>query len=350
MSQSVSLTKEALKAQAHHFRSFERLLELELSGLTNDSRYELNFSRLVKPDPFRLFDVKANTDLPFMLGTDQRDHLVPLVAERLAPLRSGGLVLDIGAGDGQSTAATLQNRNEPLSLLPLDPAAGALQRYQDLFASQLPHIVVPRTLAIGIDDWVSAEPDSEIFSEDHFDTIVAIHSLYFTADLSGFLHRAYDRLLPGGKMLIVFAECDGRFSGRLAKDYREHNPVPSNSDHPLGGDGLDRLFGVLDPSADRSDCEAALRDHLDGDLFRVVEIVRQPTRLFGHDLGDIIACGFLTSLSPSDDEELGRQIRYISSRLQDEPETFDLRLSLAGPRARMLSVAQPQIFIELEKR
>jgi len=353
MSQSLALTCEALKAQAHYFRSFEHLLELELSGLSGDSRYELNFSRLVKPDPFRLFDVDANADQPFMLGTDQRDYLVPLLAARLDALTPGARVLDLGSGDGQTTAAALHGRAKPLTLLPLDPADGALARYQDHFASELPHISVPETLVASIDDLLAGGvggAGTAAALKEPLQMIVAIHSLYFSADLAGLLRFAHDRLPPRGKVVIVFAECNGRFSGRLAEDYWREHPGSSGGDHAIGGDDLDRFFGVLDAAAGRAECEAALRDRLGDDLFGVVDVTRQPSRLFGHDLGDIIAAGFLTSLSAADDDQLKHQIHYVSQRLQAEPETFDLRLSLDGPRARMLSVAQPQIFIELEKR
>lgn len=350
MSRSIPLTRAALQPQASHFRSFERLLELELSGLTGGSRYELNFSRLMKPDPFRLFGVDSGPDLPFMLGTDQRDHVVPLIAGRLAGLPPGAMLLDIGSGDGQTTAAALESRADPLTLIPLDPAEGALQRYRDFFSSHYPQFSVPRTVAAGIDELLAAAPGSAAAVDGPLDMILAIHALYFTADHAGFLRFAHDRLRSGGKLLIVFAECDGRFSGRLAREYRARYPAPGDRRHHTGGDDLDRFFGVPGANAGREACEAALRDRLGGELFHVADVVRQPTRLFGHDLGDIIACGFLTSLAPADDTELRQQIHFVSSRLQEAPEVFDLRLTVSGPRARMLSVAQPQIFIDLEKR
>ena len=43
-----------------------------------------------------------------MLGTDQRDMLVPKLAETLLVLPPGGYVLDIGSGDGQTTSYALR--------------------------------------------------------------------------------------------------------------------------------------------------------------------------------------------------------------------------------------------------
>ena len=349
MSRSRPLTKAALGAQAHEFRSFERLLELELDGLALDPQYELLFSRLVKPDPFRLFGVEAPGELPFMLGTDQRDYLVPLLARELARLGPEAHVLDVGAGDGLTTASALEGRREPLALLPLDPAEGALERYRDRFDSSLPQIAIPRLLVGGIDGLVSALPGSELALTEPLDAVLAIHTLYFSEDLPTFLRFAHDRLVPGGRMVITFAVAGGLFTGRLARDYWQSHPDPGPATRHDGA-SIDRLFGLLDESAGPAHCEAALVDHLGDDLFSVVELVRQPTRIFGHDLGDLIAAAFVTGLGSEEPAELRRQIQYVSRRIQEEPETFDLRLMLDGPRARMLSIAQPQTFLVLERR
>jgi hypothetical protein len=50
-----------------------------------------------------------------MLGTDQRDMVVPKLSETLLVLPAGGYVLDIGSGDGQTTSYALEGRSEPLS-------------------------------------------------------------------------------------------------------------------------------------------------------------------------------------------------------------------------------------------
>jgi hypothetical protein len=49
------------------------------------------------------------------------------------------------------------------------------------------------------------------------------------------------------------------------------------------------------------------------------------------------------------DQNLTRQIAYVSERLQEIPDVFDLRVHVSGPRARMFSVAQPQLFLSVEK-
>jgi len=349
MSQSVPITSSALHAHAGLFRSFERLVELELSGLAVDERYELAFSRLLTPDPFRIFDVDRGSAKPFVLGTDQRDHLVPELAKRLIDLPSGALILDVGAGSGQTMAFALEGRPSPLSIIPVDPARGALELYRDLLADELPHVSVPRMITAGIDDMVSADADSPFAVAERLDMVVVIHALYFTADVARFLRFAHDRLAPGGKVVIVVAEAGGRYSGRLTHDYWASHPESKPSGDHAPADAFDRTFGLSVHADGREACDAALERVLDGRLFRSVEVLRQPTRLYGNDLGDLIASGFITGLGSDDPQQLREQIRYVSERLRSEPDLFDLRLELNGPRARMLSVAQPQVFIELDK-
>ncbi len=353
MTQSIPITKSALKKQASLMRSYERLLTLELDGKEPEEFYELVFSRLVKPDPFRLFEMGLGLEAPFMLGTDQRDQIVPRLAERLMPLRPGALVMDVGSGDGQTTAYALEGRLQPLSFLPLDTAEGALERYRDLFASRFPNVTVSRSIAAGIDQMVTAEAGSAAAVEERLDMVIVIHAIYFTADIARFLGHIHERLLPGGKMLIAFGEKSGRYSSRLAEEYWAENDRSTElQDHQLGN-VIETFFGIetagKTADADRGACEEVLNQRLGGSLFRVAEVIRQPTRLFAHDLGDLLATPFLTGLMPRDSEELRRQVAFVSARLQDEPEAYDLQLTLSGPRARMLSVAQPQILIGLEK-
>ncbi len=353
MAQSVPISRADLAQQASILGNYERLLTLELGGRSTDEIYELVFSRLSKPDPFRLFGLGLGAEVPFMLGTDQRDHIVPRLAECLMPLRPGGIVLDVGSGDGQTTAYALEGRLQPLAFLPLDPAGGAIQRYRELFASRYPQMTVARALEAGIDEVVSAQPGSEAYLGERIDMAIVIHALYFTADVAAFLHFLHARLLPGGKLAIAFGEGGGRFSGALAEDYWAHHPHPGGIPAHAMGDALDRFFGLETPAKEPEDerlaCEAALAQRLGRPLFRAAQVIRQPTRVFAHDFGDLLAMAFLTGLTPTSEAEMLQQVAFVSQRLLESPESFDLRLTLNGPRARMLSVAQPQVFLLLEK-
>jgi hypothetical protein len=103
MTDSFPLTAAALRKHGSDFHVYEQQLALELGGLSRLQINELTFARLTKPDPLRLFGLDCGEGV-LMLGTDQRDMLVPKLAETLMVLPSGGYVLDIGSGNGQRAA------------------------------------------------------------------------------------------------------------------------------------------------------------------------------------------------------------------------------------------------------
>jgi hypothetical protein len=157
MTDSFPLTAAALRKHASDFRVFEQQLALELGGLSGLQINELTFARLTKPDPLRLFGLDRGGEGVLMLGTDQRDMLVPKLAETLLVQPSGGYVLDIGGGNGQTISYALEGRSEPLCLVPVDPMGDSLQGYQDLFRTGHPKISVPRVIASGIDELIEAK-------------------------------------------------------------------------------------------------------------------------------------------------------------------------------------------------
>ena len=105
MTDSFPLTAAALRKHASDFRVYEQQLALELGGLSGLQINELTFARLTKPDPLRLFGLDGDGEGVLMLGTDQRDMLVPKLSETLLVLPPEGYVLDIGSGDGHQLCA-----------------------------------------------------------------------------------------------------------------------------------------------------------------------------------------------------------------------------------------------------
>jgi SAM-dependent methyltransferase len=283
-----------------------------------------------------------------MLGTDQRDMLVPKLAETLMVLPSGGYVLDIGSGNGQTTSYALEKRSEPLCLVPVDPMEDSLQRYQDLFQTCHSKISVPRVIASGIDKLIETHIADPGILPEYFHAVVSVHSIYFSSNAPGFLSFALDRLHPGGKLLLVFAEGLGRFTGAMTLGYLDKYGLDPEGKERRSQSALDQMIGLANGTVSRSDCQASLQKALARNDLRVAEVLRQPTRIYGHDLGDMIAFAFINKL-PMIDQNLTRQIAYVSERLQESPDVFDLRIHVSGPRARMFSLAQPQLFLAVEK-
>jgi SAM-dependent methyltransferase len=349
MIDSFPLTAADLRKHASLFRVYEQQLALELGGLSGLQINELTFARLTKPDPLHLFGSERGGEKVLMLGTDQRDLLVPKLAETLLALPPGGLVLDIGSGDGQTTGYALEGRSEPLCLVPLDPMAASLEQYQDLFATRYPQVSIPRVINSEIDELMEAQIADPGTLSEPFDAVISVHSLYFTTNPPGFLSFTLDRLQPGGRLLVVFSENFGRFTGAMTLGYFEHYGLDPERKQRRSQNELYQLIGLENQALSRSDCQAALQRAMGRDDLRVAEVLQQPTRVYGHDLGDMIAFAFINNLPMADDQNLARQIAYVSKRLQESPDAFDLRVHVSGPRARMFSVAQPQLFLAVEK-
>ncbi|MCP4319047.1 MAG: class I SAM-dependent methyltransferase [Hyphomicrobiales bacterium] len=349
MNDQIPLTAADLARQKSLFSVCEQNLALEFAGLSGLQIAELAFSRLTKPDPFHLFCTQEHGDTVLMLGTDQRDQLVPKLAESLLALPDDGLVLDIGSGDGQTMSYALEGRSAPLGIVPLDPMAGDLDKYADVVGTPNSQISVPRRINSGIDELITAQLAEPGKLSERFDAIVSVHSLYFSADPPGVLSFALDHLVPGGRLLMVFSAGWGRFTGSMAIGYFDHYDLDREGKLRSSKSKLGQMIGLTSGSPPQPECQAALVRALSREDFCVTEVIQQPTRVYGHDLGDMIAFAFINMLPLAGDRNLERKIAYVSKRLRTSPEAFDLRIQTSGPRARMYSVAQPQIFLALEK-
>ena len=351
MSRSIPVTRAMLSGCASEFRNFERLLALELGGKGEFELYDLVFSRVLKPDPCSLLGIDIEPRC-LMLGTDQRDYAVPRIAERIAAVKKGGRLLDLGSGDGHTVGHAIVGREEPLTLLPLDPSEGALAHYADLVKSRCAQVSVPRTMQGTIDEFVDGGRQSVERLGGPVDLVLLQHSIYFASDMRALFRALHAVLVPGGRVVVVFAQAGGRYSTTMSRDFwaTRSGPQPALNDGRWSR--FDEFFGLADgptSSGALQESECALRAELGEDLFRVVERSLQPTKLFANDFGDLIALSLITGLTPSNDEDLRDMLRYVSERLQSEPEAFGIRLTLTGPRARMLSVEQPQHFLVLER-
>lgn len=92
-----------------------------------------------------------------------------------------------------------------------------------------------------------------------------------------------------------------------------------------------------------------MRSYLNRQDFYVDHFERQETRIYGHDVGDLIASAFITELASIGASAIEHKIGFVSSKLVSDPNLFDLSLELDGPRKRMLSVKQPQFVMTIRK-
>ena len=103
-----------------------------------------------------------------------------------------------------------------------------------------------------------------------------------------------------------------------------------------------RFFGDARHGGAMLDC---LRRALPDREHRITA-ARQPTRLYGHTLADVIAMSAITVLGTIEGTEKFAVVRRL---LDERPHQVDLRIEDDGPRAGMLSVAQPQWVVRIER-
>jgi hypothetical protein len=70
-----------------------------------------------------------------------------------------------------------------------------------------------------------------------------------------------------------------------------------------------------------------------------IEVQRQPSRLYGHNLADLIALSAIAGLAGV---EVLAKFEAAAALLRHKPEAVDLRIEDDGPRKGMWSVTQPQ--------
>ena len=297
----------------------------EFDGLDGDRQYRNAFARVLKPDPLRRVP---------MLGTDQRDLFVPavrrLVSEAVPP---GGHVLDLGGGDGQTFALLADRLPAGTRVSVLEPNAGYAEDYLRYLQSRrhLDARSVMVTEFDRIDACESPPPDGSV------DLVLALHMLYFLADPGAGLVRMARFLRAGAALCVVVADETHGYTGLSLGAFLDAGGEAPRGVRPAGVAQRESLLtgALLD----------LLATALPGFAFEL-DTHRQPSRLYGHTLADIIALSAIAELA----EVAGTdKFRAAAGLLRETPAAVDLRIEDDGPRKGMWSVAQPQYVAVLRR-
>ncbi len=322
------ITADACAAMRDQFRDARLMIANEFRGLDTHDQYYNAFARALKRDPL---------ERVAMLGTDQRDAFVPVLRELVA---GGGdaprRILDVGCGDGQTFALIADTVPAGSTIDLIDPNEDYVRAYADRVAA-MPNLTLGAAHALPF----VPDSDDSFYSpalDRGYDLILAIHALYFFADLDACLADLGARLAPGGTAIIVFADESVSYTGL---GYRAF--LRSRGEDVLAqahADLCDQRLALLRGSAGAPPAIAA---RWQGD----VRVHPQPTRLYGHSLSDLIALGNIAGLSLF---ETVAKFEVIADLLEHAPEQADLRIETEdGPRQGMLSVTQPQIVCAITK-
>ena len=310
---------------------FDEALELvrnEFEGLDPHRQYRNAFARLLKPDPLRRV---------LMMGTDQRDMFVPELRRAIeVTVPSAGHIFDFGAGDGQTFALVADAVPKGTRVSLEEPNPDYLADYTAFLKTQA-HLRCGIALATGFDEIDSAAARSaQALPEDgSVDLALALHMIYFLDDLPSSVTRMVRFLRPGGALFVVVTDETVGYTGLALKSFIDGGgETGDNARHLSVIAERRRLLGS--PAEGSGGISAMLRA---AGAPAEIEVQRQPSRLYGHNLADLIA---LSSIAVLAGVEGLSKFEAAAALLRHMPEAVDLRIEDDGPRLGMWSVTQPQ--------
>jgi SAM-dependent methyltransferase len=333
----IPIDRKAAAALSARFAEAEDLVRNEFEGLDPHRQYRNAFARLLKADPLGRV---------MMLGTDQRDMFVPELRRTLAEaVPPGGHVFDFGCGDGQTFSLVSDAFPDGTMVSIEDPNPEYVERYGEVIAGRS-NLRPGIALVAGLDDLDDAARGAGVAlpCDGTIDLGLAIQMIFFLEDLEAGLVRMYRFLRPGGVLFVVFADETEAYTGLAVRAFIEDGGETGMNDR-FASITEERVRLLGPPAEGGGAILDALARACPGTVPRL-ETVRQPSRLYGHSLADIVSLSIITVLSGVEGvDKFEAPLRL----LRDEPERADLRIEDDGPRRGMFSVTQPQRIAVIRK-
>lgn len=320
----IQIDRTRARELAPRFDEAIELVRNEFEGLDAHRQYRNAFARLLKPDPLGRV---------LMMGTDQRDLFVPELRRAIETRVPGdGHILDFGAGDGQTFALVAAAVPEGTTVSIEEPNASYVRDYSAFLRTQA-HLRPGMALAASFDeiDAAARRSAAPLPADGSVDLGLALHMLFFLADLPAGLTRMVRFLKPGGALFTVLADETDGYTGLVLKAFIEAGgDTGHNTRHLSAIDERRRLLndGAILDVLRASGVPAELDTH------------RQQSRLYGHTLADLVA---LSTISVLSEVEGVAKFEVAADLLRNAPELADLRIEDGGPRMGMWSVTQPQL-------
>jgi SAM-dependent methyltransferase len=306
----------------------------EFEGLDPHRQYHNAFARVLKPDPLGRV---------LMMGTDQRDLFVPLLRraiEKFVPPE--GQIFDFGAGDGQtfSYVASAVPAGTTVSIEEPNPAYLAAYRG---FLERQPNLRVGVALGLGIDEFLEqtrrGAPDSP--RQESVDLALGVHMVYFANDVPDAVSSILGFVKPGGALFSVATDEATAYCGSVLRTFIDSGGDTGDNDRYLAA--IDERRQLFAPASEGGALDEFTRERgIDVD----VDAVRQPSRMYGHTLADLLAVANISVLANVPGTQ---KFESAAKTMRDRPEEIDLRIETDGPRAGMWSVAQPQWVTEIRR-
>lgn len=322
----IQIDRTAARDLAPRFDEALALVCNEFEGLDAHRQYRNAFARLLKQDPLGRVP---------MMGTDQRDMFIPELRRIIGQcVPRGGHILDLGAGDGQTFALVAGSVPYGTRVSIEEPNPGYLADYIAFLEAQ-EHLRLEMALEAGFDemDSIAARSGQSLPRDGSIDVCLALHMIYFVNDLRAGLVRMMRFLKSGGILFVVFTEETVNYTGRVLKEFIEHGGDTGGNDRHLASivERRQVFGGPEDGEIAETLLAAGIPAEIDSQL--------QPSRLYGHNLADLIALSSIAILSGVKGMD---KFEAAARLLRENPESVDLRIEDRGPRKGMWSVTQPQ--------
>lgn len=329
---AIAIDRDAARNLSSRFDEALDLVRNEFHGLDRDQQYHNAFARLLKPDPL---------DRVMMMGTDQRDLFVPELRAAISrSLPRAGHILDIGAGNGQTFELIADTVPNETTVSFIEPNIHYVNDYRAMLG-RLPHLKSGDSITAGFEgvDALAHRSGFNLPSDQSVDLVMALQMIFFLEDLPTSFTRMARFLRPGGELFVVFAdEIDGYTGVALRAFIAEGGDIGNNEQHLAAIAERRRLFAGPELCGEGA-LLPILREKIPSSEFTLAT-VRQPTRLYGHSLADLIAMANIALLSSVADLS---KYEAACRVLRNDPESVDLRIEEDGPRKGMWSILQPQL-------
>lgn len=307
----------------------------EFEGLNPHRQYHNSFARVLKPDPL---------ERVLMMGTDQRDLFVPQMRRAVGSyVPAEGHIFDFGAGDGQTFGYVAESVPPGTTVSIEEPNPAYLAAYRD-FLERQPHLRPGVAVGSGIDDLEeeARRAGVELPEPGTVDLALGLHMIYFASDVTESLCKILRFVKPGGALFNVVTDEANAYCGSVLRTFIDAGGDTGDNDGYLAA--IDQRRRLLAPESEGGG--------LLGEVLRVDDIdvteesVRQPSRMYGHTLADLLAIANISVLANVPGTQ---KFECAAKTLHDRPEEIDLRIETDGPRAGMWSVVQPQWVSEIRR-
>ena len=285
-----------------------------------------------------------------MVGTDERDLFIPLVnreIHRAFTKKHDIKIFDIGGGDGETATNYALRSLHNFTLDVLEPNEKYLEQYSKLFGERFPRSSQGKLIADDINNFILQSSLKREISI--YDLILCIHSLYFAEDLKTTLNFMLDSLSYEGSLVIILADEIRGYTGQLVQRYYQLCAPNKLESFLKKAHQRDTLFSIKNDKTEE-DLNYHIEHFLRRSDFSIVAAEYQDSRLYGYNLSDLVALGFITALSYESETPIENRIDIVLDTLTSTPESFSLSLENDKIRPWMLSVSEPQICFVLQKR